>query len=435
MSNKQHQDLIQGHLEHVEEETNNDIVQIAFNCLKERVVLRKVKLISDNCFRLKTLRKYFYALQQYDLRQKIFRDSAKEIRKIQEAKYLWHWRKAYLKEREKNQVSEFIQTSLQYQILQFWKTYTQKRIRARNFFKNVVQRNMKSFVLEALQCRMSYEASLAGMGSYLEKVTKQNTVRRSMYAWLQKTQEQKIEKQMIKFYQIKLLRDVVAGWRIIKDKNNAKRLRVYRIREQLNARPELGRPLKALKNFLLFRAFNKLCEGATQVLDEEQKTEHALMGFYLYRVRKTFLALKLNTQINIQGQKAEEISDLFMKKRWLGYMVQGTQYLKARRKQRQTASIFRFLSLQKKALQALLAHTITSQELVIKKEYAMRLYYNRLLEQAMSSLKIYKGFKAQQRRNNHANTQSFADNGSPGRSASRSVSAEIRQYAAEHSMP
>ena len=72
---------------------------------------------------------------------------------------------------------------------------------------------------------------------------------------------------------------------------------------------------------------------------------------------------------------------------------------------------------------------------MIKKEYAMRLYYNRLLDQAMSSLKIYKGFKEQQRRNNNANTQSFADNGSAGRSASRSVSAEIRQYAVEQSLP
>lgn len=39
---------------------------------------------------------------------------AEEVRKIQEAKYFWHWRKAFIKEQEQNQASEFLQSTFLY---------------------------------------------------------------------------------------------------------------------------------------------------------------------------------------------------------------------------------------------------------------------------------------------------------------------------------
>lgn len=105
---QRHKDAVASRIEYVEGEANSDILQIAFNCLKERVVLKKFKRISQNCYRLKCLRKYFCALQEYDLRRKILRNKGQEIRRIQEAKYLWHWRQAYIKEREKEDASNFL---------------------------------------------------------------------------------------------------------------------------------------------------------------------------------------------------------------------------------------------------------------------------------------------------------------------------------------
>ena len=106
--NQRHKDVVASRIEYVEGETNFDILQIAFNCLKERVVLKKFKRISQNCYRLKCLRKYFCALQEHDLRRKILRNKEQEVRKMQEAKYLWHWRQAYIKEREKDDASNFL---------------------------------------------------------------------------------------------------------------------------------------------------------------------------------------------------------------------------------------------------------------------------------------------------------------------------------------
>lgn len=90
-----------------------------------------------------------------------------------------------------------------------------------------------------------------------------------------------------------------------------------------------------------------------------------------------------------QEQKSHEISDLFLKKRWLGYIKLGTATIKDRRQQRHKASIFRFLSLQKKGLEALIDHSCGTQEVRIKKEFAMKLYYKRLLDLGFAGLRAY----------------------------------------------
>ena len=54
--------IIDNHLQEVEEETKYDMVQIFFNFLKQRVVLKRFKNISQNCYKLKMMKKVFYAL-------------------------------------------------------------------------------------------------------------------------------------------------------------------------------------------------------------------------------------------------------------------------------------------------------------------------------------------------------------------------------------
>lgn len=137
-NNQRHKNMIENRIENVEYDQSTDLLQIAYNCLKERVVLKKFKRISQNCYRLKSLRKYFCAMQEHELRNKILRKTAHEIRKIQEAKYLWHWRQAYIKEREKNQASDYLQSTVLLQILQAWRAYARKRVAGRQFYRNVV---------------------------------------------------------------------------------------------------------------------------------------------------------------------------------------------------------------------------------------------------------------------------------------------------------
>lgn len=55
--------MIERHLDNVEEETKFEMLQIAFNSLKERCVIKKFSKISSNCYNLKMKRKIFFTLQ------------------------------------------------------------------------------------------------------------------------------------------------------------------------------------------------------------------------------------------------------------------------------------------------------------------------------------------------------------------------------------
>ena len=113
------------------------------------------------------------------------------------------------------------------------------------------------------------------MAKYLALLHRQNLEKKYMLIWLSKLSHGRIEAQMANFNAVKVYRKVFTAWSFIKDKNNDKRVRVYRIRERLRERPELGRPLKALKNFLAFKAFNKLRVGARISRAEEVLEEDA----------------------------------------------------------------------------------------------------------------------------------------------------------------
>jgi len=118
-----------------------------------------------------------------------------------------------------------------------------------------------------------------------------------MYLWLSEYHAVKIEREMVKLNKVRFLKSVINGWRQIMIKNNQKRINLHKVKAKLKERPELGRPILALKNFLAFRAFNKLFEGARLVRQEDEKTEEALCGYYMRMVKKTFLSLKLNSQL------------------------------------------------------------------------------------------------------------------------------------------
>lgn len=105
-------------------------------------------------------------------------------------------------------------------------------------------------------------------------------------------------------------------------------------------------------------------------------------------------------------------------------MKQGVAYLKNRRKDSQKASILRFLSLQKRAFSALIRFTIEHQEYKIKKDFAMQLYYKRLLDKTLASLRVYKTYKARVRKEREEAREAKKAEATE---RQRSVSAEIQR--------
>jgi hypothetical protein len=119
------------------------------------------------------------------------------------------------------------------------------------------------------------EKQLQEIAKHVKKLKVANQERVHFRSWQELTHETQIGNRMYKFYALKMFRKLIPAWREVKDRNNLKRVNLFKIREKLNERPELGRPLKAMQNFLLFKAFNQLCEGSTIVYDEAQMVHQA----------------------------------------------------------------------------------------------------------------------------------------------------------------
>lgn len=150
---------------------------------------------------------------------------------------------------------------------------------------------------------------------------------------------------MKKFYINKILLKIFNEWKYQKDKNNEKRINLHFIKQKLRQRPELSRPLKVLKNFLLFKAFNKLCDESHEQYEDEVQHEKAYFAYYFKIQKKAYLSLKLNTYKKVHKSQTLEMSELFLKKRYLDLLKLGTSIVKEERKMRHKASIFRFLAL------------------------------------------------------------------------------------------
>ena len=97
---------------------------------------------------------------------------------------------------------------------------------------------------------MQIDGKLLEIAKSVEAIHRGHVERKCMYLWLSATHTSKIETQMTKLYNVKRLREVVNGWREVKNKNNHKRINVHRIKEKLRQRPELARPILALRKML-----------------------------------------------------------------------------------------------------------------------------------------------------------------------------------------
>ena len=76
-------------------------------------------------------------------------------------------------------------------------------------------------------------------------------------------------------------------------------------------------------------------------------------AFYFRLIRKAFYSFKLYREHKTQSCKGHEISLLFMQRRFLRQWKQYVKLQQDRLKQKQDATIFHFLALQRKGLTAL----------------------------------------------------------------------------------
>jgi hypothetical protein len=99
-------------------------------------------------------------------------------------------------------------------------------------------------------------------------------------------------------YLYNLRRKIVEAWKSQKNEMNHYRLHLIKQRAVLKAKPELRKPLLAMKNIELFRAWQLFvdnCQAKTRLKANYQTSTYAT---YLRLMRKSLYALRLNSAQN-----------------------------------------------------------------------------------------------------------------------------------------
>mmetsp|Transcript_13367 Transcript_13367/g.20893 ORF Transcript_13367/g.20893 Transcript_13367/m.20893 type:complete len:114 (+) Transcript_13367:4949-5290(+) len=111
-----------------------------------------------------------------------------------------------------------------FQIVQAWRRYAQRNRVVAQFHQEVVVKNKMRSVFSGWKHRIAYDRYLAEQAIEVEKASKMRTIREHMVAWVESAHESQMEKQMTKFYHIKVYKQVLTGWREHKDYKNMRRL-------------------------------------------------------------------------------------------------------------------------------------------------------------------------------------------------------------------
>ena len=115
--------------------------------------------------------------------------------------------------------------------------------------------------------------------------------------------------------------------------NNKKRLDLIKQRAAMRERPYLAKPLLAMRNLVLFRAFRSILLNASHHKELRFNRQICTYSIYLRLQRKAFYALRLNAAQRFQKRKSKEIKRLMIQRRWFTYLKRVIQTKKTERRQ------------------------------------------------------------------------------------------------------
>ena len=99
---------------------------------------------------------------------------------------------------------------------------------------------------------------------------------------------------MKSYYLHKFQKRVVKAWRFEVNRKNKQRLSLIKQRAAFRERPYLAKPLLAMKNLLLFKAFRSIMLNASERKEFKFNRQICTYSIYLRLQRKAFYALRLN---------------------------------------------------------------------------------------------------------------------------------------------
>lgn len=120
-------------------------------------------------------------------------------------------------------------------------------------------------------------------------------LKRDAFSALRKgTKLQLIQENMKKYYFHKFQKRVVRAWKLILDTNNKRRISLIKQRAAIREKPSLAKPLLAIRNLLMFKAFRSIMLNANREKEFTFNKQICTYSIYLRLQRKAFYALRLN---------------------------------------------------------------------------------------------------------------------------------------------
>ena len=146
-----------------------------------------------------------------------------------------------------------------------------------------------------------------------------------MLGWMEYRNLKKLSANLRTYHIFKQSQSVLSSWRQVAERNNRQRYSLRLIRKALNKRPYLVKPLLAIRQVTVYKAFQALKLGTKNSNREIQLRNYSCHTFYVSLLRKAFYSLKYNASLRQQDAKVDRIRDYFRMRRNFNQLVHNTQ--------------------------------------------------------------------------------------------------------------
>lgn len=135
---------------------------------------------------------------------------------------------------------------------------------------------------------------LKSVGCEIKENRQFSMIKDSYLKWLDFMNLRKIEQNMCRYYQFKILKQVVDAWKTLQELNSKKRRTKIDIRRALKRRPQLAKPLFVIRNTKLYNYFQIFKLAVKSHKAKQQLKTRSSLAFYLRLLRKAFESLRIN---------------------------------------------------------------------------------------------------------------------------------------------
>ncbi len=308
------------------------------------------------------------------------------------------WLSEYDKRVKGREANAIMNCDRKHLVMQAWKRFTHNEKLIKQFMSQTYERSLKQTLIQSMQKNVIIQHFQRMMYLRIKERTEGELKRDAFSGLCAAVRLKKIQNNMRMYYLHMFQKKVIKKWREIIKTNNKKRINLIKQRAAFRERPYLAKPLLAMRNLLMFRAFRSIMLNANKRKAFQFNRQICTYSIYLRLQRKAFYALRLNAAQRFQKKKSMEIKRLMIQRRWFTYLKRVTLNQKLKRKQQTDAAIFRFLSLQRRGLVQWVSFISKMKRVKIKRQYALTLYYNRVCDKVLTTLKVNAQVKARKRR-------------------------------------